>query len=180
MYIPGRIIHLVDISGDETTYIPYWASRYEFNQVVLSATMLSDHSMLCLPDILNNLKLENIHEENAFHKWNSNDEEEEDPHFLKFMFCSFPNGRLPLLLVVSSLTACIFSLSSNSVCKYFKRETTVRFPNSTMVPGLNLSAGLYAYTLKQCKDDNCYENDVADLEDSSYCQVNPSCFLTVL
>ncbi|KAL3796024.1 hypothetical protein HJC23_013081 [Cyclotella cryptica] len=173
LYIPGRIIHLVDTSGDETTYIPYWASRYEFNQVVLSNTMLSDHSMLCLPDILHKLDLDNIHEVNTFHKSESNEEENEDPHFLKFMLCSFPNGRLPSLLVVSSLMACVFSLLSNSVCKYFKRESTLHYPNSTVVPGFNLSAGLYSYTLKQCKDNNCYEDNPRDLEDSKYCQPYP-------
>ena len=40
LYIAGKIIHLVDTTGDETKYVPYWASRYEFNQVELSKTML--------------------------------------------------------------------------------------------------------------------------------------------
>ena len=38
LFIPGKIIHLVDTSGTENkeTYVPYWASRDEFNQIEIS------------------------------------------------------------------------------------------------------------------------------------------------
>ena len=38
LFIPGKIIHLVDTSGVENkgTYVPYWASRDEFNQIEIS------------------------------------------------------------------------------------------------------------------------------------------------
>ena len=30
LYIPGNIIQLVDVTGDGTKYVPYWASRCEW------------------------------------------------------------------------------------------------------------------------------------------------------
>jgi hypothetical protein len=176
LYIPGRIIHLVDTTGDETKYIAYWASRYEFNQVVISNTLLSDHSMIPLPDILRDLDLENVHETDAFVIKDAK-EDTEDPTFLKFILCSYPNGGVTSLLVVSSLAAFICSFLSNTVCKYVTRETLVYFPNSTKpYPGHGISVGIYSYTLKQCNrhDSSCVETRPVVLEDSKYCQTYPS------
>jgi hypothetical protein len=172
LYIPGRIVHLVDTTGDEKAYIPYWASRYEFNQVVISATMLSDHSMIPLPDILKDLDLDNVHEEDTFGIKDAPNNDV-DPSFLKFMLCSYPNGGLVGLLVVLSLTALICCFLSNSFCKFVTRETVVFFPNSTTTPGFEISAGIYSYTLKQCPrhDTSCEETVPDELDDSKYCQV---------
>eukprot|EP00804_Cyclotella_cryptica_P026513 CCRYP_008141-RA/>CCRYP_008141-RA protein AED:0.29 eAED:0.29 QI:608/1/1/1/0/0/2/425/249 len=137
--------------------------------------MISDHSISSLANILRKINLENIHEITTMDKceYTEENEEEEDPHLLTFALCSFPNGRLPSVLVVSSLMACIFSLLSNSICKYFKRETTLHYPNSTIVPGLNLSAGLYSYTVKKQNDRIWDEQNPAELEDSKFCQPYP-------
>ena len=165
----------MDTSGDETGYIPYWASRYEFNQVILSGTSLSDHSMIPLPDILKGLDLETIRQADTFSSgYKVDQEDEEDPNFLKFMLCSFPNGRLASLLVVSSLIGVIFSFFSNTLCKYVSRKTIIHYPNSTTTPGIGVSAGIYSYTLKQCArhDGNCDQAGPTELVDSKYCQVN--------
>jgi hypothetical protein len=174
LYIPGKIIHLVNTTGNESSYIPYWASRYEFNQVILSRTMLSDHSMLCLPDILRAIDLEHLPNDDALHIRENNDKDEEDPTFLKFMLCSSPNGRFPSLLAFCSLAGCILSLVSNTICKFVARETTIIYQNATSVSGIDLSAGLFSYTLKQCKHEStdCETNSAEDLEDTKYCQVN--------
>ena len=173
LYIPGKIIHLVDTSGDETGYIPYWASRYEFNQVILSSSSLSDHSMIPLPGILKGLDLANIHQADTFStEYKAGEKDEEDPNFLKFMLCSFPNGRFASLLVVSSLFAVIFSFLSNTMCKYVTRETIIHYPNATNTPGMGVSAGIYSYTLKQCaRHDSCNQADPTEFQDSKYCQV---------
>ena len=174
LYIPGKIIHLVDTTGDETTYIPYWASRYEFNQVVISGTMLSDHSMIPLPGILQDLDLDNVHKSDTLGV-KSAQNADENSHFLKFMMCSYPNGWLVALLSVSSLAAFVCSFLSNTVCKFVTRETILYYQNSTSVPGIGISAGLYSYTLKQCssQDDKCGEiGRYEKLIDSAFCQVN--------
>ena len=175
LYIPGKIIHLVDVSSaeDESKYIPYWASRYDFNQVVLSGTLLSDHSMIPLPDIIKNIDLDDVHETDAF-RVQTNAQDEDEPRFLKFIICSYPNGGFTSLLVVSSLVGVICSFLSNMVCKYVTRETVVMFDlNSTNTEGVGVSAGLYSYTLKQCPrhDETCKDTSVTELEDSQYCQV---------
>lgn len=177
LYIPGKIIHLVDVSSteDESKYIPYWASRYDFNQVVLSGTLLSDHSMIPLPDIIKNIDLDDVHETDAF-RVQTNAQDEDEPRFLKFIICSYPNGGFTSLLVVSSLVGVICSFLSNMVCKYVTRETVVMFDlNSTNTEGVGVSAGLYSYTLKQCPrhDETCKDTSVAELEDSQYCQPYP-------
>lgn len=38
LFIPGKIIHLVDTNGDGN-YIPYYASKSEFNQLEISKRM---------------------------------------------------------------------------------------------------------------------------------------------
>ena len=176
LYIPGKIIHLVDVSSaeDESKYIPYWASRYDFNQVVISGTMLADHSMIPLPDIIKNIDLNDVHETDAFGV-QCHAQDEDEPRFLKFIICSYPNGGFTSLLVVSSLVAAICSFLSNTVCKYVTRETVVTFAlNSTTTEGVGVSAGLYSYTLKQCPrhDATCKDTDTTELEDSQYCQVS--------
>jgi hypothetical protein len=68
LYIPGQIIHLVDTMGDETKYVAYWASRYDFNQVILSKRMLPDHDIPSLVGILRSLKLDDVHEVHTWQK----------------------------------------------------------------------------------------------------------------
>ena len=166
----------MDIRGDETTYIAYHASRYEFNQVVLSKTLLSDHAIPPLVNILRSLNLDDTHEVNVFHSNGDAVENDEEEEVRMFICCSSPHGKFPYLLTLFCLVACIFSITSNGVCNYVDRTTTVRESDGTTSPGLGLSVGLYGYTLKQCKDPygTCDESNPEDLVDSKYCQTYPT------
>jgi len=178
LYIPGRIIHLVDTMGDETKYVPYWASRYEFNSVILSGRMLADHSIPPLVDILRSLNLDDVHEVRT---WHADDKEGEDEEVEIFSFVPFsnPQGKIPLILIAFAVIACIMAAWSNQTCKYVTRNT-IMYTNGTSDPGSGLSAGIWSYNLKQCIDaENCDTNDPNDLEDSNYCQVYGSLFDTV-
>lgn len=127
--------------------------------------------MIPLPKILRELDL-GKQEEDAFVVKDAL-EDDVDPHFLEFMLCSYPNGGLTSVLVISSICALICSFLSNTVCKYVTRETVLQWPNSTTTPGLGMSAGMYSYTLKQCPrhDGTCEETGPDELVDSKYCQV---------
>ncbi|KAL7463832.1 hypothetical protein ACHAXS_004182 [Conticribra weissflogii] len=129
LYIPGKLIHVVDTPGAETTkYVPYWASRYDFNQVVLSKSMLSDHAIPALVGILKNIDLEENHELALFQ---TNDKTEETKYrFIgDFVCCSYPHGKIPLFLTMLSIIALILSILSNQVCKFVSRTTTIIYPN---------------------------------------------------
>ncbi|KAL7535218.1 hypothetical protein ACHAXR_007620 [Thalassiosira sp. AJA248-18] len=166
LYIPGQIIYLVDTMGDETKYVPYWASRYEFNQVILSGRMLADHSMPPLVDVLRNLNLDEVHEVQT---WHTGDKEEEDEDVEIPMIIPFsnPQGYIPLLLIAVAVIACIMAGMSSQTCQYFTRSATIS-DNGTSRQGDSVSVGLWAYNLKQCTDEIGCDTD--DLEDSKYCQ----------
>jgi hypothetical protein len=59
LFLPRRIVHLVDIKGDNgaSGYAPYYARRREFNQLVVSKRMIADHDIHYLVDILENTRL---------------------------------------------------------------------------------------------------------------------------
>jgi hypothetical protein len=61
LYIPGRIIYLVDTHGGGNKYIAYWASRNEFQSIKLSSKMISDHKMHSLVKTLRSLDLDITH-----------------------------------------------------------------------------------------------------------------------
>ena len=175
LYIPGNIIYLVDTTGDGTKYVPYWASRYEFNQVILSGRMLADHSIPPLVKILRELDLDDIHE---VHTWHVEQEiGEEDAEIVTFIPFSNPQGKLPLVLVLLCIAGCILGSVSNQVCKYISRTTMVYDPRIDLsYEGTGLSGGLWSYNLKQCKDPGCDTSDFSNLEDSQYCQAYGSAF----
>lgn len=172
LYIPGQIIHLVDTMGDETKYVPYWASRYEFNQVILSSRMLADHSIPPLVEILRNLSLDDVHEVHAWHNLKEEEDGSEDDGILAFMPFSNPQGRFPLLLIFLAVAGCVVASLANQMCKYVTRSAMVYDPvTQSTTPGQGLSAGLWSYNLKQCIDpDDCDIINPSDLEDSKYCQ----------
>ncbi len=147
--------------------------RYDFNQVVLSKSMLSDHAIPALVGILKNIDLEENHELALFQ---TNDKTEETKYrFIgDFVCCSYPHGKIPLFLTMLSIIALILSILSNQVCKFVSRTTTIVYPNGTTVPGSGVSAGLYSYALLQCINPNdCDPSDAEDLDDSKYCQPYP-------
>jgi hypothetical protein len=173
LYIPGRIIHLMDTKGDETKYVPYWDSRYEFNQVILSKRMLADHDILSLPDLLANINLDECHEVNAWVFENDDEiDSEEDVSFI--VPCSNPQGKMPIILLVFIVAACILATFSNRGCKFVSRSALLQPLNDSTSYSLPaLKTGLWYYNLMQCLDENdCDDNPPFDAEnyvDSEYC-----------
>lgn len=174
LYIPGNIIYLVDTMGDGKKYVPYWASRYEFNQVILSGRMLADHSMPPLVDILRTLNLDDVHEE---HTWHIPDQEiEEDDLEVRLVVpFSFPHGMEPLLLVGLAVAATIMALISNQGCRYVDRSSVIYPIDGEPYNGFGLRAGLWSYSLAECIDgESCDTDDISEnisnLVSSDYCQ----------
>ena len=173
LYIAGKIIHLVDTTGDETKYVPYWASRYEFNQVVLSKTMLSDHSIPPLVTILKNLNLDEKHEVIAYQNVMEDDDEEDEAEARVFVCFSNPHGKVALLVFAFALSAWCCNLWSIQGCKFVHRSSTFIFSNGTL-PGYGMSAGMWSYNLRKCiNPDDCDELQPSDFEESSFCQPYP-------
>ena len=185
LYIPGNIVYLVDTTGDGTKYVPYWASRYEFNQVILSGRMLSDHSMPPLVDILRTIKLDDVHEVQT---WHTPEEVEEDIAEVRLVMpCSNPQGKVPLLLIFFAVVGAVMSSYSNHGCDYVRRSTII-YPadgGDEGYPGVGLNAGLWSYNLKQCLEgatcdynpDEPYGTE-ENLVNSGYCQPYTSNVLT--
>jgi hypothetical protein len=174
LYIPGRIIHLVDTLGDESKYVAYWASRYDFKQVILSKRMLPDHDIPSLVDILRNLKLDDVHE---VHTWQEDDgtSDEEEIEIRLIVPFSNPQGKVPLALVIIGIFAITLAIFSNQGCHYVTRSTIIE-PSDGGLPytGLGSNVGLWSYNMKQCiPGEMCNSTDastVGNYEDSPYCQ----------
>ncbi|KAL9190050.1 hypothetical protein ACHAXT_007261 [Thalassiosira profunda] len=174
LYIPGNIIHLVDTTGDETKYVPYWASRYEFNSVILSGRMLADHAIPPLVTILRTLNLDDVHE---VHTWHSDEKavDEEDPEVRQCVPFSNPQGRLPIVLVLIAVVASILAALSNQGCKYVSRDTIITpADGGSSYPGIGLKVGLWSYNIQECVGEDCSTPEVygenADFVDSEFCQ----------
>ena len=181
LYIPGRIIHLADTKGDGAKYVPYWASRYEFNQVIMSGRMLADHRMPSIVNILRTLDLDDIHEVNTWHIDEKIDETEDEEVRL-IVPCSNPQGKLPLVLVAVTLAAIIMAILANQGCKYVVRSTVIDPPDGEPYPGIGLNAGLWSYNLKQCSGEGgCNTTEPygahENYTDSEYCQVYSDFFV---
>ena len=126
LFIPGKIIHLVDTSGTENkeTYVPYWASRDEFNQIEISRRMYSDHDVHSLVDILKDIELGGtntaslaFHDKSMMIMQDDGDDDTAEVDITLFSCCSNPYGKLPLLLAV--LTVIAQSLSNSSAgCEF--------------------------------------------------------------
>ncbi len=182
LYIPGQIIHLVDTLGDETKYVAYWASRYDFNQVILSKRMLPDHDIPSLVHILRNLKLDDVHQVNTWQE-DKEEAEGEEVEIRLIVPSSNPQGKFPLVLAIVGSIAIILAIFSNQGCHYVTRSSIIE-PSDGGLPytGVGLNAGLWSYNLKQCiPGEICNSTDKATLgnyEDSPYCQ--PMVSLTAL
>lgn len=178
LYIPGQIIHLVDTTGDETKYVAYWASRYDFNQVIISKRMLPDHDIPSLVGILRNLKLDDVHDVQT---WQEDDGEADDEEVEIRLIIPFsnPQGKTPLVLTLIGIAAFILAILSNQGCNYVSRSTIIQ-PSDGGSPyvGDGLNVGLWSYNLKQCiPGEICNASEtgiVGKYEDSPYCQPMPS------
>ncbi len=161
----------MDTKGDETKYVPYWDSRYEFNQVILSSRILADHDIQSLPGLLANIDLDESHEVNAWVITNANIDDQEVSFIVP---CSHPQGKVPIILLVFIVAACILATFSNRGCKFVGRSAVLHPLNDATSYSLPaLKSGLWYYNLMQCLDeDNCDDNppfDAANYADSEYC-----------
>ena len=179
LYIAGKIIHLIDTTGDETKYVPYWASLYEFNQVVLSNKMLSDHSIPPLVQILKNLQLDEAHEVIAHHDMTVNEDEEEE-EVRVFICFSNPHGKVSLVVLFFCIAAWITNIWSIQGCRFVSRRTIITSPDGSSSPGYNMSAGMWAYNLQECiNPDTCDFDNPVDLKESVFCQPYPESLVDV-
>mmetsp|Transcript_11971 Transcript_11971/g.24570 ORF Transcript_11971/g.24570 Transcript_11971/m.24570 type:complete len:640 (+) Transcript_11971:31-1950(+) len=172
LFIPGRIIHLVDTKGNNSSedYVPYYAHRKDFNQVVISKRMLSDHDIHFLIDIFRDIRLVGPHSNNVslishdFHQIFLEDDENEaiEPDTRLFFCCSNPNGKLPLVL--ASIAAMAWSLGAygSSGCDFITFHS--------VLPELPL--GLYSYALYECTQLDA-NNTCVSIEISEQCFAYP-------
>jgi hypothetical protein len=124
LVIAGKIIHLIDTRGDNgaASYVPYYAQRYEFNQVIMSNRMVSDHSIHFLVDIFENTRL--CGDFNAISCGFAStpfvlDEEDHDFDVRLFICCSNPYGKLPVLLFLLAMTALALAAWTHLGCRFF-------------------------------------------------------------
>lgn len=135
--------------------------------------MLEDHSIPPLVDILRGLNLDAVHE---VHTWHTEDkgQGEEEAEISLFKPFSNPQGKIPLILIALAVVGTILSTASNQSCKFVTREVSAR---SSGEPIYNLSAGLWAYNLKQCTDEgNCGSDSWADCFVDETCSTNDEYF----
>ena len=176
LFIPGKIIHLVDSKGDNSdysAYVPYYADRYEDFNLIVSKRMTSDHSMIELVDILQEVRLDHhqprqssvisasiyasmlVSGETEYEGDNTNGEDEDTR---LFMWWSNPYGNLPLFLIITNLVALVCSVLAITRCTLFSRQSEVLFEDETILD-IPFSVGLFSYTLLTCLDDRCDSAD---------------------
>ena len=179
LYIAGKIIHLVDTTGDETKYVPYWASPYEFNQVVLSGKLLSDHAIPPLVQILKNLNLDETHEV-ITHQDEILDDEEDEEEVQVFVCFSNPHGKLPLIVLVFAFAASIAQIWATQGCKFVYRGALITSLNGTTTSGYDMSAGIWSYNLRECiNPDACDYDNPDNFQESEFCQPYPTSLVQI-
>jgi len=166
LYIAGSIVHLVDTKCDGHVYIPYWADRQEdFNQVIISNRMKSDHSMKELVDVLRDICLTGSSDGRSsslafFSSMNIAEVDgEEDTDIRLFMFCSNPDGKFPIILILFSFMALALSMTSMTLCRFFSRKGSSVNIDGQVILDLPFSIGFFSYTLLTCTDGNCDSTD---------------------
>ena len=187
LVIPGKIVHLIDTKGDNSdykAYVPYWANCYQdFNQIIISRRMKSDHSMIELVDILRDVSLSfgvakasSVTSSTTFYNSvkmtggvEEEEIEEEDHDFRFFMFFSNPDGKIPILLSLVTICSLALSWSSFATCNFFSRKSSL-VHNETSVIDYPFSIGLFSYSLLTCSGGECGNfNDTSDITPSDYC-----------
>lgn len=159
LYIPGRIIHLMDMNGDDQVYVPYWASKYEFNEIFLSDRMLSDHGAYALVDVLKDIALDQISEITSnrqfFQSVVVGDKDEIIPE-TKARYCSCltrTNSRISFALAILVSVALLLNYIMDHNCDFFTHDVTV-LVNGTILEEPGMDFGLFSYELKRCADIN--------------------------
>mmetsp|Transcript_37578 Transcript_37578/g.79239 ORF Transcript_37578/g.79239 Transcript_37578/m.79239 type:complete len:478 (+) Transcript_37578:57-1490(+) len=175
LWIAGKILHLVDIKGDNSdykAYVPYWASRKrDLNQIIISKRMVTDHSMMELVDILRDIHAhlnENGGVGNSIsaicNSINIGEielgkiEQDEDSDVRLFMCFSNPDGKFPIFLSSIALIALILSGLSMTMCEFFWRESEIKLDGLEILE-LPITIGLFSYTLLECEDGKCDGED---------------------
>ncbi len=172
LYIPGKIVHLLD-PGDGRPHIPYYASKHEFNRIAISKTMASDHSCVDLVGILQNVQLSGSEGKSMVSfRYNNSivlQEEEDDDDVQLFMLCSNPYGRLPILLTLSAFVAVLCSILSVSNCD-FCTTSLLHFKNDELIKSVQANSfGLFSYGLLDCADPNQNYTTCEKFAKSPYC-----------
>ena len=157
-------------------YIPYWASRNEFNQIELSERMISDHAAQRLPDIIGNIRLDDfddipfteVHTTFQMKRSSAIEVSVDESRTRRVFVCfSTPNGRRSFILAFGVTLALILSFVVGNSCDFFTRKAVVSDSGSSYEePSLNI--GLYYYELKKSKN--------STYEDSGLCTPFPPAF----
>ena len=167
LYVPGQIIHLVDTSGTENhneTYVPYWASKDEFNQLEISKRMYSDHDIHSLVDILKDIKLGGANQVSlAFHNAPQiyvHDDDDDIPEVQLFSCCSNPYGKLPMVLAFFAVVANSLTTDAAADCNFVDAQWYEPKANATIFVNFGLmmydqvlcdnSTGVCVYNQTQC------------------------------
>jgi hypothetical protein len=155
LVLPGRIIHLVDIKGDNSAsgYVPYYARRREFNQLIVSKRMIADHDIHYLVDILENTRLCGDFNVISCAFGSSPclvDEDVPDVDIRLFICCSNPYGKMPILISMLATAAFGLALWTHLGCRFY----IASFPDLPVLAGagetLRISYGLYMYSVVKC------------------------------
>ena len=150
LFLPWQVIHLVDIKGDNgaSSYVPYYARRHQFNQVVMSDRMIRDHDIHYLVDILENTRLCGDFKviSTAFMStpFILDDEEDPDVDIRLFICCSNPYGKIPVLMSLLTTIALALTLASHLGCRMYIST------HPDLPEGWRISHGLYTYSFVQC------------------------------
>eukprot|EP00579_Thalassiosira_antarctica_P010681 CAMPEP_0201912116 /NCGR_PEP_ID=MMETSP0903-20130614/2870_1 /ASSEMBLY_ACC=CAM_ASM_000552 /TAXON_ID=420261 /ORGANISM="Thalassiosira antarctica, Strain CCMP982" /LENGTH=1009 /DNA_ID=CAMNT_0048447001 /DNA_START=24 /DNA_END=3053 /DNA_ORIENTATION=- len=172
LFIPGKIVHLVDISGDGN-YVPYWARRGEFNQLEISKRMYADHDIHSLVGILRDTRLGGANTISlAFHNAPLiyvDDEDDSENDVRLFAFCSNPYGKLPIILWVLGLIATSLSTNASIGCDFVR----VSFDAANVNGTLSLAYGIFTYELLDCDTSTGPCDKIQDYMDNTECVPYP-------
>ena len=164
LFLPGNIIHLVDTKNDHTHYIPVWASRHEFNSMVLSDRSISDHRAPPIIEALQGIRLDQIGElpeEQLLLAEESDDNEDEPKVTAGMCHClSSTPGRYAFLLALLTTVSFLISAFTDASCNFFTRGAVLEINGTLVEESHFLGVGLNSFQMRQCADgtNQCFEN----------------------
>lgn len=150
LYIPGKIIHLVDVNGNGK-YLPYWGGRRLFDQIALSGRMVSDHDIHGLVDILKTTA--NGWSEITFRHMSMKKDEDEPPpidDIEMFVCCSNPYGILPVLLSALAVVSIALGIRSYNTCAFASIRGRIGDGDYVVT-----TLGMYRWGAVRCVDGLC-------------------------
>lgn len=160
LYIAGRIIYLVDTKGEESKYIAYWASRYEFQSIKVSSKMISDHVMHTLVKTLRSLDLDDTcHNEMEMLRPNEFSEKDESVDYRTFICCSMPNGiKRTISAMLLSFAAWILAVISNESCSFAEGSDITITDVDMSYKDATLAYGMWSFIPKSRGEDGRLQN----------------------